>query len=194
MIIIDLVSVVIRYVTIGATVGVILLVLARVIVNAADMNPFSRTALNVRQFSDPLVNPVRRFLLSYRLDQKIAPFVTILIAILIGFLLLEMFGSVFFTLRGVLTSVQRGDILSLFGYVLFAVLAAYSLMIVARILFSWGMSYGNRTMRFLVRVTEPILGPFRKIIPPLGMFDVSPMVVLLILHLCQRAIVGSLIR
>ncbi len=86
MIIIDLVSIVIRYVTIGATVGVILLVLARVIVNYADLNPFSRTALNVRQFSDPLVNPVRRFLIAYGLDQKIAPFVTILIAILIGLL------------------------------------------------------------------------------------------------------------
>jgi YggT family protein len=194
MIIIDLVSIVIRYVTIGATVGVILLVLARVIVNYADLNPFSRTALNVRQFSDPLVNPVRRFLISYGLDQKIAPFVTILIAILICLLLLEVFGAVFFTVRGVLTSVQDGEIRSLLGYVLFAVLAVYSLLIVARILFSWGMSHGNRTMRFLVRVTEPILGPFRRIIPPLGMFDISPMIVLLILHLFQRAIVGTLIR
>lgn len=182
MIVLDLVSLIIWYVVVGTIIGVILLVLARVIVNYADMNPFSRTALNVRQFSDPLVNPVRRILLSYNLDQKLAPFVTILITILIGWLLLELSSSIFFTLRGVLNSLQGGAIRPLMGYILFGVLAVYSLLIVARIILSWGMSYGNRLMRYLVRVTEPILGPFRRIIPPLGMFDISPMIVLLILH------------
>jgi YggT family protein len=79
------------------------------------------------------------------------------------------------------------------GYLLFGVLAVYSLMIVARIILGWGMSHGNRLMRFLVRLTEPVLGPFRRIIPPLGMFDISPIVVLLILQLFQRAIAGTLI-
>lgn len=193
MIVIDLIWLLVWYVIIGAIVGVILLVLARVLVNYADLNPFSRTALNVRQFSDPLVNPVRRILISYGLDQKLAPFVTILIAILIGWLMLEMVSSVVFTARGVLTSLQRGALRPLMGYILFGVLAVYTLFIVARIILSWGMSHGNRTMRFLVRVTEPILGPFRRIIPPLGMFDISPIIVLLILQLFQRAIAGTLI-
>jgi YggT family protein len=157
------------------------------------MNPFSRIALTIRQFSDPLVNPVRRILMSYGLDQKIAPFVTILIAILIGWLLLELAGSLHFTLGGVVNSLQRGALVPLMGYLLFGVLAVYSLMIVARIILGWGMSHGNRLMRFLVRLTEPVLGPFRRIIPPLGMFDISPIVVLLILQLFQRAIAGTLI-
>jgi YggT family protein len=193
MLIIDLIWLLVWYVVIGAIIGVILLVLARVVVNYADMNPFSRTALNVRQFSDPLVNPVRRILISYGLDQKLAPFVTILITILIGWLLLEMVSAVVFTVRGVLSSLQHGAIRSLIGYVLFGVLAVYSLLIVGRIILSWGMSYGNRMMRFLVRATEPILGPFRRMIPPLGMFDISPIIVLLILQLFQRAIAGTLI-
>lgn len=131
--------------------------------------------------------------MSYGLDQKIAPFVTILIAILIGWLLLELAGSLHFTLGGVVNSLQRGALVPLMGYLLFGVLAVYSLMIVARIILGWGMSYGNRLMRFLVRLTEPVLGPFRRIIPPLGMFDISPIIVLLILQLFQRAIAGTLI-
>lgn len=131
--------------------------------------------------------------MSYGLDQKIAPFVTILIAILIGWLLLELAGSLHFTLGGVVNSLQRGALVPLMGYLLFGVLAVYSLMIVARIILGWGMSYGNRLMRFLVRFTEPVLGPFRRIIPPLGMFDISPIIVLLILQLFQRAIAGTLI-
>lgn len=131
--------------------------------------------------------------MSYGLDQKIAPFVTILIAILIGWLLLELAGSLHFTLGGVVNSLQRGALVPLMGYLLFGVLAVYSLMIVARIILGWGMSYGNRLMRFLVRFTEPVLGPFRRIIPPLGMFDISPIIVLLIIQLFQRAIAGTLI-
>src|SRR5688572_10229660 len=194
MIIINLVWLAVWYLVISVVVGVILLILARVIVNYADMNPFSRTALTIRQFSDPLVNPVRRILMSYGLDQKIAPFVTILIVILIGWLLLELAGSLHFTLGGVVNSLQRGALVPLMGYLLFGVLAVYSLMIVARIILGWGMSYGNRLMRFLVRFTEPVLGPFRRIIPPLGMFDISPIIVLLILQLFQRAIAGTLDR
>jgi YggT family protein len=193
MIIINLVWLAVWYLVVSVIVGVILLILARVIVNYADMNPFSRTALTIRQFSDPLINPVRRILMSYGLDQKIAPFVTILIAILIGWLLLELAGSLHFTLGGVVNSLQRGALVPLMGYLLFGVLAVYSLMIVARIILGWGMSHGNRLMRFLVRLTEPVLGPFRRIIPPLGMFDISPIIVLLILQLFQRAIAGTLI-
>ncbi|MGI8899217.1 MAG: YggT family protein [Pyrinomonadaceae bacterium] len=193
MIIINLVWLIVWYLVVSAIVGVILLVLARVVVNYADMNPFSRTAITIRQFSDPLVNPVRRILMSYGLDQKLAPFVTILIAILIGWLLLELVGSVVFTVSGVVTSLQRGALVSLAGYLLFGVLAVYSLLIMARIILAWGMSYANRLMRFLVRVTEPILGPFRRVIPPLGMFDISPIIVLLILQLFQRAVAGTLI-
>ncbi|MFN2513758.1 MAG: YggT family protein [Pyrinomonadaceae bacterium] len=193
MTIIDSIWLLVWYVIVGAIIGIIVLVLARVIVNYSDMNPFNRTAITIRQFSDPLVNPVRRILISYGLDQKLAPFVTILIAILIGWLLLELVSSVVFTVGGVLTSLQRGALRSLIGYVLFGVLAVYSMLIVMRIILAWGMTYGNRIMRFLVRVTEPILGPFRRIIPPLGMFDISPIVVLLILQLFQRAIAGTLI-
>ena len=193
MIVFDLIWLLIWYIVVSAIVGIILLIIARVVVNYTDMNPFSRSALTIRQFSDPLVNPVRRILMMYGLDQKLAPFVTILIAILIGWFLLELVGSVVFTARGVITSLQRGAILSLTGYLLFGVLAVYSLLIVARIILSWGMSYANRLMRFLVQVTDPILVPFRRLIPPLGMFDISPIVVLFILQLFQRAIAGTLI-
>jgi YggT family protein len=43
-------------------------------------------------------------------------------------------------------------------------------------------------------VTEPVLGPFRRLIPPLGFLDISPIVVLLLLDLFQRAVAGTLLR
>jgi YggT family protein len=194
MIVIELLSLIVWYVVVGAIVGIILLVLARVAVNYADMNPFSRTAITIRQFSDPLVNPVRRGLMMYGINQEIAPLLTILIAILAGWFLLKLVGAVLFTASGIITSLERGALVSLIGYILFGVLAVYSLLIIARIILSWGMSFQNKLMRFLVRLTDPILIPFRRIIPPLGMFDISPIIVLLILQLFQTAIAETLIR
>jgi YggT family protein len=49
-------------------------------------------------------------------------------------------------------------------------------------------------MRFLVRTTEPLLGPLRRMIPPLGMFDISPLVAFFIIWLFQAAIRGTLLR
>lgn len=173
----------------------VVLMLLRALVNYADVNPFSWSARTIRQLTDPLVNPVRRGLARAGLDPKIAPLVTILIAILLGYIAIQLVWAVLvITIGGVTESLQRGAIIRLVGYSLYGLLAVYSLLIFMRIVFAWGVSSINRVYRFLVRVTEPVLGPFRRIIPPLGMFDISPIVVLLLIRLLQEAIVGTLLR
>jgi len=42
--------------------------------------------------------------------------------------------------------------------------------------------------RFLERIIEPYLEPFRRIIPPLGMIDISPIVAILVLRLAQSGL------
>jgi len=49
-------------------------------------------------------------------------------------------------------------------------------------------------MRFLIDVTEPLLGPLRRMIPPLGWLDISPIVAFFILLLLQAAVAGTLLR
>jgi YggT family protein len=179
-----------------ATVIVLLvgLLLLRTLVNYADLNPFSAPARTIGRLTDPFVNPVRRGLARSGLDPKLAPLVTILIAVLLGYFAVQLVWAVLFTLNGIVSSLQRGSIISLVGYSLFGILAVYSLLIFMRIVFSWAVSSTNRVLRFLIRATEPVLGPFRRLIPPLGMFDISPIVVLLLIHLFQQAILGTLIR
>ena len=46
--------------------------------------------------------------------------------------------------------------------------------------------------RFLYDVTEPVLAPIRQLIPSIGMFDLSPIVALLLIRVLQQLIVGSL--
>lgn len=40
-------------------------------------------------------------------------------------------------------------------------------------------------VRFIYEITEPVLGFFRRYIPPVGMFDFSPIVVFFLLKLLQ---------
>jgi YggT family protein len=182
------------YSVVAVIITVIALTLLRLILNYADVNPFSKPALMVRRYSDPLVDPVKRGLARSGLDPKIAPLGTILIAILLGYFALQLVGTFLGTISGVIYSVERGAIVSLIGFLLYGLLSLYSLLIFMRIVFSWGASSVNRVLRFLIKVTEPVLGPFRRIIPPLGMFDISPIVVLLLISLFQTAVQGTLIR
>jgi YggT family protein len=173
---------------------IIALMVARLILNKADLNPFSRPVIMIRRWTDPLVNPVRRPLVQAGFSPNVAPLVVILIAILAGYFASEFIGAVLYTVRGLLRSIAAGAPISLVGYVIYGALAVYTLMIFARIVLSWGVGPHNRLLHFLIRVTEPVLGPFRRVIPPVGMMDISPIVVLFLLTLLQRAVVATLLQ
>ena len=175
--------------------AVMALMIVRMIVDAADPNPFGWVHRTTRRLSDVFVVPVRGALRGFGADPKFAPLVVILIVILLGFFILQLMSTILWTIAGILFSVQTGSFVSVVGYILYGLLSIYILLIFIRIVFSWGgIGYTNRVMRFLVDVTEPLLGPLRRIIPPLGMMDISPIVAFLILWLFQSAIAGTLLR
>lgn len=76
------------------------------------------------------------------------------------------------------------------------VLTAMQIAIIARALFSWFDPTGRTPIgQILLRVTDPIIVPIRRVLPSAGFVDFSPMVALLIIFflrmLVGRAIVGS---
>lgn len=65
----------------------------------------------------------------------------------------------------------------------------YLFMLFLRILSSWLPEYQDKPFfRFIGHYTDPYLNLFRKIIPPLGMFDLSPIVAFFCLQLIEAAI------
>jgi len=178
-----------------AIVAIIALMIMRLIGDAADLNPFGWASRTLRRLTDGFILPVRGKLREVGADPKFAPLVVILVAILLGYFVWQLVGTLATTLSGVITSAQHGELFSLLGFILYGLISLYILLIFVRIIFSWGMvSYSNRLMRFLVDTTEPLLGPLRRMIPPLGRMDISPIVAFLILWLFQAAIAGTLLR
>jgi YggT family protein len=67
----------------------------------------------------------------------------------------------------------------------------FSLLILARIVVSWlNLDPYNQVVQFLHNTTEPILAPVRRVIPPMGMMDLSPMVVLIWAIFLERVLVA----
>jgi len=190
-----------QFITWGVTaiiVAAIVLIVLRSIFNYLDRNPFSWSAITLRRATEPVISPVRRMLIGFRLDPKVAPFIVVILIIVAGYLVIQIAGSVLNTIAGIIyavTSRQLGMPVAIVGYLLFGILGLYTLVIFVRIIFSFvAVSYGNPLMRFLYRTTEPLLAPLRRMVPPLGMFDLSPIVAFIILWLCQAAVAGTLLR
>lgn len=74
-------------------------------------------------------------------------------------------------------------------------LNVYSWLIIARAIISWvSPDPYNPIVNFLYMVTEPILRPARRLIPPIGgTIDISPIVVLILLMFLRQALVKTLI-
>ena len=71
----------------------------------------------------------------------------------------------------------------------------FQLLILARILLSWvQLDPYNPFVQFIFNATEPILAPIRRVMPPTGMFDLSPIVAIIGAMILQSIIVGLLIR
>jgi len=175
-------------------VAVIALMIVRLIADAMDLNPFGWTSRTVRRLSDGLVIPVRGGLRGFGIDPKFAPLVLILIVILLGLFVNQLVVTVASTLVGVIGSARSGAVFRIIGFIISGLISIYILLITVRVIFSWGMlDYRNRLMRFLVDVTEPLLGPLRRAIPRLGWLDISPLVAILILWLFQQAVAGTLL-
>lgn len=66
----------------------------------------------------------------------------------------------------------------------------YSYALIVYILMSWFPNARQTGIgQFLARICEPYLEPFRRIIPPIGMIDISPIVALVALNFATQGLV-----
>lgn len=68
-------------------------------------------------------------------------------------------------------------------------LIAYQILIIGRVLMSYLDQSGRSNLaQFVIQATEPVLAPVRRLLPQRGMFDFSPLVVLLVIGVLIRAL------
>jgi YggT family protein len=71
------------------------------------------------------------------------------------------------------------------------ILQLFSMVLLARVIISFiKIDPKQQAVRVISKITDPILDPIRKFIPPVGGFDLSVLIVFLIIQ-CLRAILQS---
>jgi len=66
------------------------------------------------------------------------------------------------------------------------------LFLIIRILLSWfpNINWWDQPFKLLNDITEPILAPFRRLIPPIGGLDLSPIVAFLAIGIIESIILS----
>lgn len=70
----------------------------------------------------------------------------------------------------------------------------FYLLIIVRIFLTWipSIDWHQQPIKAVREVTDLYLEPFRRIVPPVGGLDLSPIVALIVLQILQGLIVGAI--
>ena len=177
----------------GIFLGVLLL---RLIFNYTDFNPFGkvgRFGFKVRKATERWVYPAARFFAMYRIDTRLAPLLTIFIGLVITYFFTQIVGNTFFVIDGLTAGVAAGNPKVIIGFVLYGLLSILVLFIFIRFISSWFVFKQKTFLGFVRRVTDPVLLPVQRLIPPIGMFDISAMLVLLLIGFLQSIVLRAFV-
>jgi YggT family protein len=72
---------------------------------------------------------------------------------------------------------------------------AFNFIILIRVVLSWvNVDPYNPLVRMIYQITEPVLAPLRRLIPPAAGLDFSPLVAFFVIELLRRLVLGLLLR
>lgn len=72
------------------------------------------------------------------------------------------------------------------------ILLVVTVVIIVKVVLSYFMDPYHPVRLFIDRIVDPMLRPIQRIIPPVGGFDLSPLVLLVIVEILGRLIVSML--
>jgi YggT family protein len=159
------------------------------LVRTRRLSPFGPVARFMRNSVDPLLKPVERRVVRGGGLPSSAPWWALGTVVLAGIVLLTLLGFVRTQIAFVYYSLTGGPsgIVRLLIIWAFAVL---QLALIVRVLLSWfPMRPGAWYWRWSYALTEPVLKPLRRIIPLMGMVDITPIVAWFLLGLLQGFVV-----
>lgn len=165
----------------------------RLIFNFSDPNPFGtvgRFSHELKKRTDRFVYPAATLLARFRVNTRYAPLVTIFMAAVLAYFSLQIIHNTFFVVDGLTLSARTGNVKALIGFLLYGAISVFILFILVRFISTWFVFTRNTFLGFVQRVTDPVLLPVQRLIPPIGMFDISAMLILLLLNFLQSIILG----
>jgi YggT family protein len=151
------------------------------LVRTRRVSPFSSFGRGLRSATDPIVGPVERRLVRMGGNPVHAGWWLVVVIAVGGVIFLSLLGWALNTFHIVAWAAERGPraILALVVELAYKVLF-YALIV--RVIASWlGVFRYSGWMRPVYALTDWLIVPIRRVVPPFGMFDLSPLVALVVL-------------
>jgi YggT family protein len=166
----------------------LLAVLLRFLLQIAKADFYNPVSQAVVRATDPLVRILRKVIPGYRgID-----FSTLILAIVIEAIaiciLITLYGGSIPSAGFIVTWAVVG--------VIYFIVNIYYYAIIGSIIMSFVMLFsGNMTphpiLRLIWQLTEPVMGPLRKVLPPMGGLDFSPIFIFIIIGLIQNLLIET---
>ena len=185
--------VVVRYGTIAAFALALIVASASWLVRTRRVTPFSPLGRALRSISDLVMRPIERRVVRAGGNPVQAGWWLVLSVAIGGVLLVTAVEWAMPALDQMYRAAGAGPM----AVVATLVSLAYTVVVVAlfaRVLLSWaGIGRYTRWMRPAYVLTDWIVEPIRRFVPPLGTFDISPIVAWAVLWFARRIILGVLL-
>jgi YggT family protein len=161
-------------------------------VRSRRINPFGAWPRLVRRVSDPVLLPLERRVINAGGNPQNAPLWLLGLAIGCGLLLLSLTQWLINTAAG-LVLLAQGGVRVWIQVLMSAVFTILMAAILIRVIASWlGIGPYRKWMRPVYALTNWLIDPIRRILPPVGIFDFSPMVAWLVLYVVRGFVLGLL--
>lgn len=151
------------------------------------INPFSRVARICRSWIDPLIAPIERVVLRAGGNPSSAAWWMLATVIVCGILLIYLLQLA----NGILSQIMFGiqDPGSMPKVIVSWIFSILRIALVVRVLSSWlPVSRYSKWIRWSFVLTDWMVIPLGRIVPRIGMFDITPIVAWILLDLLQSVL------
>ncbi|WP_237060224.1 YggT family protein [Microbulbifer sediminum] len=168
-----------------ATLGILYLfaVLLRFLLQLARADFYNPISQGVVKITNPLLLPLRKVVPGmFGVDMA-----SLVLALLVGTAMIIVCGLM---IGAGLVNPLSALLWSLLGCISTTIAIVFVGMLIS-IVFSWIAPQSNHPALLLLhQLLEPFMGPIRKVIPPLGMIDISPIFLFILLTVADKLLVG----
>jgi YggT family protein len=154
------------------------------------ISPFGKSARYIRRVTDPVLDPVERWLLQRGANPQNAEWWLLGGAVVAGILVITI-GQWLLTQFRVVSGASGAGLGGLVKLSIYYAGQLVSIALLVRVFGSWfGATRHTRFMRPVYFLTDWIVEPLRRIIPPLGMIDISPFVAWFVVQILTSLLLG----
>ncbi|MCZ6711713.1 MAG: YggT family protein [Gammaproteobacteria bacterium] len=155
------------------------LFVVRFLLQACRVDFYNPISQGIVRATDLVLKPVRMLLPGYRnID-----FAALVAALAANTLLIVAAGAITNQYMGSITEILTGGVLAVIGLSLFIVKWSILIVIIASFL---AQGAHHPALAMLQQLTEPVLAPARKLLPPMGGLDFSPILIFLLIGVIEQ--------